>query len=463
MNPLSHVAAAALAVLLSTAGHAQVRQFTPDEVERGRYLAIAGDCEACHTAPGNDQPAMAGGYPIVSPAGTIYSTNITPSRTHGIGNYTEEQFSRALREGVRADGARLYPAMPYTSYAGLRDADVRALYAWFMKEVAPVDLRPAQTDLPVPLNVRSSMMAWNVLFLSDERIADDPAHDAEWNRGRYLVETLGHCSTCHSPRGLLMQEKDGDALAGGKLGAWYAPNITPHAVGGIGGWSKTELVQYLATGHVADKAEAAGPMAEAITHSFSRMTPADLEAMATYIETVPAVPDPEAKQASYAIGARGSFEPALRGAPASVDAGAKLYSGLCASCHGRDGSGTRDGALPSLFHNSTVGASRPDNLLAVIFNGVDRTVGPEHVLMPLFGEGSYIQSLSNVQVAELATFVRATFGPGDIVTEAQAATARKGGPDSLVPFLGKVALFAIFVVAVAAAYFFRRRRSRRTT
>src|SRR4030095_10894463 len=152
------------------------------------------------------------------------------------------------------------------------------------------------------------MLGWNVLFLGEQRVTDDPAQSAEWNRGRYLVETLGHCSTCHSPRGLLMQEKRSKALSGGQLGAWDAPNITPQTLGGIGGWSKAEIVQYLATGHVTGKGEAAGPMAEAITHSFSRMTPSDLSAMATYIATVPSVSDPRAKQANYALGERGQFE-----------------------------------------------------------------------------------------------------------------------------------------------------------
>src|SRR5262249_10213273 len=180
------------------------------------------------------------------------------------------------------------------------------------------------------------------------------------------------------------------------------------------------------------------------------------------IATVPGVSDPQAKQASSAIGARGQFESTLRGTLSSVNGGAKLYSGLCASCHGSDGSGTTDGALPSLYHNSTVGASRPDNLLAVIFNGVDRRAGADHVLMPSFGEGSYVQSLSNAQVAELATFVRATFGNGDAVTEAQAATARKGGAASHLPELARIALFGIVVILAAAGYFFMRRRSRRT-
>lgn len=464
MKTLSLISVTILTVIMPLAAQAQAptRRFPQADVERGRYLAIAADCAACHTAPGRNQPAMAGGYPISSPLGIIYSSNITPSRTHGIGNYTEEQFSHALREGVRADGARLYPAMPYTSYAGLSDADVHALYAWFMQGVVPVDRSPSQTKLPFPFNIRTSMIGWNALFLNHKRIIDDPARDAQWNRGRYLAETLAHCSACHSPRGVLMQENSSQALAGSQLGQWYAPNITPDKIGGIGGWSKVEVAQYLSTGHVTDEANAAGPMAEAITNSFSRMTPTDIDAIATYIATVPAIGDSRAKQPSYAIGAPGHFEAALRGAAvSSSNDGAKLYSGLCAACHGRDGAGTPDGTLPSLFHNSTVGATRPDNLVSAILYGVDRTVGDNYVLMPDFGQNSHVQALSDKQVAEVATFVRQTFGPGDTVSEDQVATARMGGPaSSLLPLLAQGGLVSAPLLLLAAALTSLRRRAR---
>jgi mono/diheme cytochrome c family protein len=438
---------------------AQAQQRFPQaDVDHGRYLATAGDCAACHDTPGTG--AMAGGYPIVSPLGTIYSSNITPSRTHGIGDYSEAQFARALREGVRADGARLYPAMPFPSYAGLTDADVHALYAYFMQGVAPVDRSPPKTRLPFPFNLRLSMMGWNMLFLSKGVVTPDPAHDAQWNRGRYLAETLGHCSTCHSPRGLLMQESKSAALGGSPLGAWYAPNITSDKVSGIGGWSKTEIAQYLSTGHVNGKAQAAGDMADAVTNSFSRMTPTDIDAIATFIATVPAVHDAEAKQASYASGAPGHFEAGLRGS-ADASKGAHLYSGLCASCHGRDGAGTADETLPSLFHNSTVGATRPDNLVAVILHGVDRTVGDHHVLMPGFGEKSFVQPLSDEQIATLATFVRQSFGPGDAVSVAQVATARKGGRSSFLLPIARIGLTVMAVLLVGIALWILRRRARR--
>lgn len=448
------------AIATNVQGQPPRPRFTAEEVERGRYLAIAGDCAACHDAPKPGAAAMAGGFPIGSPIGTIYATNITPSRSHGIGSYSEKQFGRAVREGVRADGARLYPAMPYPSYAGLTDQDVRALYAYFMQSVAPVDHTPPRTSLPFPFNIRLSMTAWNTLFLKKGALEPDPGRDARWNRGRYLAETLAHCSTCHSPRGLLMQESKDRPLSGAPLGSWYAPNITSDKVSGIGGWTRTEIAQYLTTGRAHGKAQAAGDMAEAVSKSFSRMTPADIDAIAAYIETVPAVRDPAARKPSYAFGGPGTFEASLRGAVSS-DEGARLYSGLCASCHGADGAGTRDGKLPSLFHNSTVGSIRADNLVSAILHGVDRTAGGEHVLMPAFGEGSYVQTLDDNQIAAVATFVRKNFGPGGDVTSAEVALARQGGPTSNLPLLVRGGMVLFVFLAIGLNWWALRRRRRK--
>ena len=193
-----------LSVLFVTgAGPVAAQDFSAPVVERGRYLAVAGDCTSCHTKPDGGKP-FAGGYAIASPIGAIYSSNITPSRVAGIGAYSERDFDRALREGLRADGAHLYPAMPYTAYVRLSDEDVHALYAYFMKGVAPVDTQPPKTKLPFPFNLRFSMALWNALFLKSERFTPDPSKDAEWNRGAYLVTALEHCSVCHSPRNVLM-------------------------------------------------------------------------------------------------------------------------------------------------------------------------------------------------------------------------------------------------------------------
>lgn len=235
-------------------------------ITRGEYLAKAADCGACHTTPGGKP--FAGGLAITSPVGTIYSTNITPSARFGIGRYSEEQFARALRRGIRSDGANLYPAMPYTSYSIFTDDDVHAIYIYFTQGVPSVDTPAPRTALPFPMNIRASMVGWNLLFLNTQPLPSDPGQSAMWNRGRYLVQGAAHCSACHTPRGFLMQEKTAQEFAGGQVGPWYAPNITSDVNSGIGSWSQDELVQYLSTGDARGKAQAAGSMGEAVEHSF---------------------------------------------------------------------------------------------------------------------------------------------------------------------------------------------------
>ncbi|MGX9189084.1 c-type cytochrome [Stenotrophomonas sp. Ker107b] len=442
-----------------------------DTIERGRYLSVAADCVACHTSPKQGKP-YAGGYAIASPLGEIWASNITPSTSHGIGNYTEADFAKAVREGVRKDGAHLYPAMPYTSYAKLTDEDIHALYVYFMQAVAPVDEEARTTELPFPFSVRSSMAVWNLLFLDKTPFKPDPAQSAQWNRGAYLVEGLAHCSSCHSPRGLMMQEVGGKAFAGGSLGDWYAPNITSHPISGIGGWTDDELAQYLKTGRVEGKGQAGGGMAEAVSNSLSKLRDDDISAIVTYLRTVPAVADKDATRAAFAWGdtATAPGEPAIRGTGAPIASGAVLYSGLCASCHGSRGEGSNDGYYPSLVHNSTVGMVRPQNLVATIIGGIDREVDGKHVVMPHFSEGSYVQALSDADIAAVASYVRTTFGPGDQVTEAQVALIRDGGEK---PLLAKIArlwlpllilgLAAFVVVILLVRRAWTRRKQRRAS
>jgi mono/diheme cytochrome c family protein len=442
-----------------------------DTLERGRYLSVAADCVACHTNPKQGKP-YAGGYAIASPLGEIWASNITPSKTHGIGTYSEADFAKAVREGVRKDGAHLYPAMPYTSYAKLTDEDVHALYVYFMQGVAPVDEEAHTTELPFPFSVRSSMAVWNLLFLDKTPFKPDPAKSAQWNRGAYLVEGLAHCSSCHSPRGLMMQEVGGKAFAGGSLGDWYAPNITSHPISGIGGWTDDELATYLKTGRVEGKGQAGGGMAEAVSNSLSKLRDEDISAIVTYLRTVPAVADKGATRAAFAWGdaATAPGEPAIRGTGAPIASGAVLYSGLCASCHGSRGEGSNDGYYPSLVHNSTVGMVRPQNLVATIIGGIDREVDGEHVVMPHFSEGSYVQALSDADIAAVASYVRSTFGPGDQVTEAQVALIRDGGEK---PLLAKIArlwlpllilgLAAFVVVILLVRRAWTRRKQRRAS
>ncbi|MET0519662.1 MAG: cytochrome c [Burkholderiaceae bacterium] len=419
-------------------------------VEKGRQLALAADCAACHTAP-KGGAAFAGGYPIESPLGAIFASNITPSKSAGIGDYSLEDFGRALRQGIRKDGAHLYPAMPYTAYTQLSDGDTAALYAYFMHGVAPVDKPAPATRLPFPFNVRASMAAWNTLFLRDERFVPDASRTTEVNRGAYLAGALAHCSTCHTPRNALMAEQGGAALlSGGSLGAWYAPNITSDPVNGIGAWSDKELVQYLRTGRVPGKAQAAGPMAEAIEHSLQYLPDADLKAIAAYLkQTAPA--GGGTGKSRFSFGEASASEAEMRGLGRGADAGWRIFSGSCAHCHQAGGSGTGNNEYPSLFHNSATGADRADNLIATILHGVDRTVDGRAHFMPAFGdEASFTDRLSDQEIADLSNYVLAQYGnPAVKVSAADVGVARAGGAKPLLARLQPLLLPGLLVLLIA--------------
>jgi fructose 5-dehydrogenase cytochrome subunit len=433
-------------------------------IDRGKYLATAADCAACHTAPGGNR--FAGGLPITTPLGTIYSTNITPSAEFGIGQYTEEEFSRAIRHGIRRDGARLYPAMPYTSYSKFTGEDTHALYLYFMREVVPVDARAPETKLPFPMNIRLSMTVWNFLFLNTQVFAPDPWQSAEWNRGAYLVQGAAHCGTCHTPRGFLMQEQTSRALSGAQVGPWYAPNITSDPVSGIGSWTNQELVAYLRTGRLPGKAQAAGSMGEAVEHSFQYLSAADLNAIATYMKSVGPARDPAADGSRFTAGRRFYELDVLRGRNAiSSDSsanptGAELFQGNCASCHSPDGQGSRDGYYPSLFHNSATGAKNATNLIAAILYGVDRTVSGRQAFMPGFGgQPTDANQLSDRDIAVLGTYVLTHYGPGDTtITEQQVNEVRRGGPSSPLLPLARAGLAAAMVVVILGTAFLILRR-----
>jgi mono/diheme cytochrome c family protein len=430
-------------------------------IKRGEYLAKAADCGACHTAPGGKP--FAGGLAISSPVGTIYSTNITPSADYGIGRYSEEQFALALRRGIRRDGANLYPAMPYTSYSVFTDADAQALYSYFMQGVTPVEASGPRTDLPFPMNIRLSMMGWNLLFLNKQPFQTDPHQSETWNRGRYLVQGAAHCSACHTPRGFLMQELAGKAFGGGQVGPWYAPNITSDVDSGIGSWSEDELVQYLRTGDAHAKAQAAGSMGEAVEHSFQHLSDADLNAMATYIRTVPAIHDPSDRGSRFAFGRASSDLGLLRGkygiqSDNGDPTGAELFQGNCASCHSPLGQGSKDGYYPSLFSNSALGSNNPTNLIATILHGVNRTTSKGQAYMPGFaGDPNDLAALSDQEIVLLGNYMLERYGrPGIVVTADQVAEVRRGGPSSSLISLARagvaaatiaVVLILIFVVA----------------
>jgi mono/diheme cytochrome c family protein len=437
--------------------------------EQGRRLAVAGDCMACHTVPDSDKP-FAGGYAINSPFGAIFSTNITPSKQAGIGLYTEQEFADAVRKGVRHDGSRLYPAMPYTSYVHLTDSDVSALYAYFMHAVVPVDVPAPKTALAFPFNLRFSMIGWNLLFLDNPTTPRAALATPLIQRGEYLTNTLEHCGACHTPRNPLMAEITSKALSGGMVGPWYAPNITSDAISGIGGWTDAELIGYLHTGHAAGKGQAGGGMAEAVQNSLQFLPESDLAAIVAYLKSTAPVRNPVETQPRYDYGKSGSGEAELRGAGSwtehdSLHSGAALYSGYCSSCHQPNGAGSPNQAYPSLFHNTATGGENSANLVAAILYGVDRKEGPRHVLMPRFDELSYVGSLSDQQIADIATYVLRSFGNSvQVVTAHEVAVARQGGEQPMLaivqPYIIPAMVVGGLLIVLLLVLYLRRRSSK---
>lgn len=430
-------------------------------LKRGEYLATAGDCVACHTAP-KGKP-FAGGLALATPLGNIISTNITPSKTQGIGNYTAKQFADAVRKGVRADGAHLYPAMPYTSYAQVSDDDMKALYVYFMQGVTPVDTAAAETALPFPFNIRLSMAAWNMLFLNSKPFEPDPSKSADWNRGAYLVRGLAHCSTCHSPRNQLMAEDTSRELSGGVVGTWYAPNITSDVNSGIGSWTEEDIATYLRTGHALNKAQAAGPMAEAVDNSLRHMNAADLQAMAVYLKSVPPIHAAADTQAADSWGNPVNALDDVRGVAWPADAnklsGAQLYDGYCATCHQAKGEGASDGGLPSLFHNTALGHSNTNNLVMVMLEGVHRQADTPDVLMPGFAA-----LLSDQQIATLGNYLLKQYGnPSASVTEEQVKTLRAGGEPSSLVLLARLGMGVVLIIVIGLVLLISRRSRRHST
>ncbi|KAA6405153.1 cytochrome c [Candidatus Tokpelaia sp.] len=427
-------------------------------LERGRYLAIASDCGACHTVkhPISGQP-FAGGYIFNLPIGQIVSSNITPSRQFGIGSWSEDDFARAIREGIAPDGTHLYPAMPYTDYSLMTDDDIHALYVYFMRGVAPVDTVPAvQTGMKFPFNFRAGLALWNMLFLNNKRFEPDPAVTMQVNRGRYLVDGPAHCGTCHTPRNFLMAESKRNYLAGAVVGGWWAPNLTSDPVGGLGGWSDQEIVTYLKTGHVRNKSQANGPMAEAVEYSFRYMKESDLKAIAAYIKTVP--PLPTKGQITPAFAAHKpidtdftQYEFPLAGSAAPYSSvsstvnGAVLYNTACAACHGANGQGADDDSSPSLLQNRAVGVANADSLIMTIAYGLERNGADRKYSMPGFlaSTNPIFDAMNEEQIAAVVNYVRNNFGNNDEkITAAEVKTVLGGGK---MPFLIKHAVLLTII------------------
>ncbi|MEN4536944.1 cytochrome c [Pantoea agglomerans] len=384
-------------------------------IKQGEYLSRLGDCMACHSLPG--KPDYSGGLAIESNLGTIFSTNITPDKQHGIGNYSEQQFSDAARKGVLPDGSHLYPAMPYPDYAKISDADIHALYVYFMKGVQPSAEQPPETDLSFPFSQRWGMRFWNWAFASDKPFQPIGGASEEVNRGAYIVESLGHCGSCHTPRGLGMNEKaldsgDDKFLAGGSLNNWDVPSLR-----GLPRWSEQEVVDYLQTGRN-DKAAVGGEMTSVIEHSSSHMTDADLKAIAAYLKFLGGNPPLQA----YNVQAQQATEAKLTAAK-HLSEGERLYLDNCGACHFVTGKGA-PGIFPELDQATIVNAKDPTGLIHTILAGAQQpstAKAPSKLAMPGFG-----QRLSDEEVAQLATFIRQGWSnTAPAVSKDQVAEVRK--------------------------------------
>jgi mono/diheme cytochrome c family protein len=385
-----------------------------DLVGRGRYLTEAADCEACHTIPGGS--AFAGGRAFKTPFGTLYSPNITADRDTGIGAWTEEDFVRALHQGVRPDGVHLYPAFPYAAYTYLTDADVRAIRAYLMSLPA-VKYRAAPADLAFPFNQRWLMGIWARLYNPNERYRPHTERSPRWNRGAYLAEALAHCGECHTPRNLMQALDNRRKYAGAITAGWRAYNITPDATAGVGEWSDADLAQYLASGHAHSHGSAAGPMAEAVDLSLSRLAPEDIAAIVTYLRSVPARSSPGLPALQ---GALASSEPAV---PAGLDPlGKQVFEGACASCHGWSGASALS-ARATLTGSRAVNDPTALNVAQMVLNGSNAPRVDGTAAMPGFGS-----AYSDAEIAAVANYVTARFGAqGSSITPAQVAKLRGTG------------------------------------
>ncbi|MCP2091745.1 UNVERIFIED_ORG: mono/diheme cytochrome c family protein [Paraburkholderia sediminicola] len=374
-------------------------------IRQGEYLARVGDCVACHTAPG--AKPFAGGLPMTTPMGAIYSTNITPDRDTGIGQYTEAEFSRAMREGVARDGHNLYPAMPYPSFARMSDADIHALYIYFMNGIAPVRQANRSGDIPFPLNARWPLKLWNIFFLNNGRYAANALHGVEWNRGAYLVQGLGHCGACHTPRGVAFQEKaldDGGRgyLSGAALDGWSAPDLTSSYNTGLGRWTASELAEFLRTG-TNPHATAFGPMASVVTNSTQWLSDSDVRSVVTYVKSLAPAHAHDGIPYTYkdsglqqVLLTRSTFTP-----------GAVIYGQFCVHCHGADGLG-RTSTLAPLAGNPNTLDPDASSLIQVVLDGSEPLVIgglPAPYNMPPMG-----MMLTDTQISDVLTLIRSNWG-----------------------------------------------------
>jgi mono/diheme cytochrome c family protein len=366
-------------------------------IKKGEYLAKAADCLVCHTANGGE--AYAGGYAFVLPFGTLYSTNITPDKATGIGNYSDAQFLAAVHRGVRRDGANLYPAMPYTSYTYMTDADALAIKAYLFS-LAPVSSPNRSNALAFPFNQRWAIRVWSALVNANERFKPDAEKSAEWNRGAYVAEALAHCGECHTPRNLAFALNNRKKFGGALTAGWRAYNISSDKENGVGAWQDEELIAYLATGHAAGHGSAAGPMGEAVDESFSQLAPEDVHAIVAYLRSVPSSVSSDLP-AALAPAAPDSHKAGLA---AAESRGKQVYEGACVSCHGWSG-------ISDITEYATLTGARAvndphgTNVAQIVLAGMKRSSPAGVTEMPGFGA-----AYSDSDIAAVVNYVTTRFG-----------------------------------------------------
>lgn len=397
-----------LGLSISNAIPAGAQGTTYTTIERGRDLVNAGDCASCHTDEGGKP--YAGGLAVPTPFGTIYSTNITPDPATGIGKWSEQEFYRAMHDGIRRDGKHLYPAFPYPWFTKVSREDVRAIKA-FLDTLTPVRQENKPTELSWPLNVREVMTGWNELYFHEGAFKADPKKSEQWNRGAYLVEGLGHCGACHTATNVLGASKTGEKLKGGDFGEhWYAPSLTSGLRDGLGQWSSAEIVEYLKTGANA-KSAAAGPMAEVVKNSTQYLSDADLNAVAAYLKDSPVEKDKATTK------------------PAAVDKqalsrGEALYFDNCTGCHMENGEGLAH-AFPPLKGSSAVQAENSDTVVHVVLAGAKMAATPGKLAG--FAMPAFDWKLNDTEVADLVNYIRNAWGNHAPLTSADAVSkVRKG-------------------------------------
>jgi mono/diheme cytochrome c family protein len=373
---------------------ASLAQASP--VERGAYLAKAADCMACHTKQGGKP--YAGGLGFNLPFGTLYSTNITPDKETGIGNYSDQDFLNAVHRGVRADGARLYPAMPFASYTYMTDADALAIKAYLFS-LPPLHATAPANTLTFPFNQRWAMNFWSALFNPDTRFEPDASQGPEWNRGAYLAEALAHCGECHSPRNLAFALDNRRKFVGAVTAGWRAFNISSDKATGIGTWRDDDLVSYLAIGHATGHGTASGPMGEAVDRSFSQLAPTDIRAVVAYLRSVPAVASPDLP-ATPAPPAPASHKQGGTADPR----GKMVFAGACVSCHGWTGESSIS-PFATLTGAWAVNDPSATNVVQIVVSGTRRQTPVDAVSMPAFGN-----AYSDDEIAAVANYVTARFG-----------------------------------------------------